>query len=375
MSDEVQTVIIDNGSGTIKAGYAGDEAPRSVFPTFIGRPRCDVYEFTNKNEKVYVGDEAMVNSCICNLKYPVERGIVVNWDDMEKVWNYTFDKELHINPAEHPLFIIEAPRNPKANSEKLIQIAFETFNVPSFYLSSDDPLSIYSSVRTTGVTCDIGYGVTKINSVYEGKSLLKEIVRYNFGAQDVMKMLGSNLEERGYYFTTSEEKEILRDIIEKVCYVPLDYESELRKAKTSSECDRSFFLPDCNVIDLNEERFRCTELLFRPELDGFEIDGISKSIHKVIKEADIDVRKELYANIVISGGISMLDGLPERVEKEINEMAPPKTVVKVIAPKERKYAEWIGASILASLVTFPQRVITRDKYNDNGPGIVHRKQS
>ena len=244
-----------------------------------------------------------------------------------------------------------------------------------FHRSSDDPLSIYSSGRTTGVTCDIGYGVTKINSFKEGKQISKEIVRYNFGAQDVMKMLGSNLEERGYYFTTSEEKEILRDIIEKVCYVPLDYESELRKAKTSSECDRSFFLPDCNVIDLNEERFRCTELLFRPELDGFEIDGISKSIHNVINEADIGMRKELYANIVISGGISMLDGLPERVEKEISKMAPPKTVVKVIAPKERKYAEWIGASILASLVTFPPMVITRDEYNDNGPGIVHRKQS
>ena len=90
-------------------------------------------------------------------------------------------------------------------------------------------------------------------------------------------------------------------------------------------------------------------------------------------QCDIDVRKDLYANIVLSGGTTMFEGLPERIEKEMVRLAPPTMKIKVVAPPERKYAVWIGGSILASLATFPQMVITRDEYNEAGPGIVHRK--
>ena len=179
-------------------------------------------------------------------------------------------------------------------------------------------------------------------------------------------------------FTPLEKCQILtereyRDMKEKYAYVAYDYNAEMNKAKNSSECDVSYTLPDGNVITIADERFRCPELLFKPHMNGFEFDGIDKTLFDSVMKCDIDVRKDLYANIVLSGGTTMFNGLPERIEKEITTLAPPTMKVKVVAPPERKYAVWIGGSILASLATFPQMVITHEEYNDAGPGIVHRK--
>ncbi|XP_042496524.1 actin, clone 302-like [Macadamia integrifolia] len=366
-------IILDSGSGTIKAGFAGEEAPRTVFPTFVGGLKYDgpLFEI-DQRKKNYIGDDAKINRGICTLRYPIENGIITNWDDIESLWHHTFYKQLCVAPEEQPILLTEPPLNPIENRDNIAHMMFEIFNVPSLYVAIPGVLSLYASGHRTGIALDCGDTVTHTVPIVEGQVLSHAILREDLGGRDVTEAIMKD-SKIPLDIKDSAEREIVCDLKEKLCYVVNDYELELKQAlQNRGLIERCYELPDGQVITVAVERFLGPEVLFQPLLIGKESEGIHEMIYNSILRCDEEHWKDLYSNIVISGGSTLFPGIAERLNKEILVLAPSNKKIKVEAPPERKYSVWIGGSILASLRSFQQNWISKEDYEESGPDILHK---
>ncbi|CAK9033308.1 Actin, partial [Durusdinium trenchii] len=372
---EKPAVIIDNGSGHVKAGVAGEEAPRCIFPAVVGKPKHGAMMPGTDKKDYYLGEEAVSRRGVLTLSYPIEHGVVKDWSEMEKVWHHTFFDALRVNPEDQACIVTEAPMNPKKNRERMVEMLFEKFSCPAAFIVIQAVMSLYSCGRTTGTVVDSGDGVTHTVPVYEGFALPHAIQRLDLAGRDLSEYMAKVLLETGCNMTSSSERDIVREMKEGMCYVCTgDLKKELQSAQERpTDYEKIFELPDGQKVSLTAERFRVPEVMFDPMIAGRELPGLHQSVYQSIQACDIDLRRELFGNIVLSGGNTMFPGIADRLELELKALAPQKIHVKVVANPHRRYIVWMGASILSKLSTFSAMLIGKAEYDELGPAIVHSK--
>ena len=375
---EAQThIVIDNGTGYMKGGFSGENAPRAVFPTLIGNPKENQL-LTDTNIPRIIGQEALEKIGMADVRAPIEKGIIKDWEDMELIWKHMFQNELRIAPDDHNIILTDVPSNTPENREKMAYMMFEKFNVPGLYIAMTSVLAVYDAGRTSGMAVDSGEIMTNFVPVYEGFAFPNAISKSETGGQILTDYLISLLTEKKYNINTTTKKLKINEIKERYCKVSYDFENEIREAGEEGNLEERVKLPDGEEIILEIEKLKCPEALFRPNFlnkSDMNMRGLHDECCASIQQIDVEIRKDLYSNIILSGGNTMFEGLPERLTKEIQKLTPSaaSNKVKVIALPERKYASWIGATILSSLSNFQCMWITRAEYKETGVYIVHKK--
>ncbi|KRZ43471.1 Actin-related protein 2 [Trichinella pseudospiralis] len=386
-------IVLDNGTGFVKCGYAGTNFPEHVFPSVVGRPtiRSKIKVNDVELQDVMIGSKCAAVRHMLDLSYPMDNGIVRNWDDMDLVWDYTFGPEcLNLQPSECKLLLTEAPLNPIKNREKMFEVhlklvMFEKFGFHSVYVAVQAVLTLYAQGLETGVVVDSGDGVTHICPVYQGFALNHLTKRLDIAGRNITSYLVSLLKLRGYAFNHSADFETVRQIKEKLCYTAYDIEQEVKLALETVILVKPYTLPDGRVIRVGSERFQAPEVLFQPNLIDVECCGISELLFNVIQSADIDTRAEFYKHIVLSGGSTMFAGLPSRFEREIkqlylervlkgNKEAFQKFKIRVEASPGRKYVVFEGGSLLAKLMRDREDFwVSRMDFKEHGINCVRKK--
>eukprot|EP01127_Copromyxa_protea_P014486 TRINITY_DN4044_c0_g1_i2.p1 TRINITY_DN4044_c0_g1~~TRINITY_DN4044_c0_g1_i2.p1 ORF type:complete len:304 (-),score=21.95 TRINITY_DN4044_c0_g1_i2:23-934(-) len=294
----------------------------------------------------------------------MSNGIITDLEAMERVWYHTFYNELQIDPSAHPILLTESFMNPSKNRERMMESLFETFGFSAIGIDTQAVLSMYASGRTTGIVAEMGDSQVNAIPIYEGYAILPAANRMDLGGRDLTHYLADQLNRTGHTFASSADYEVSREIKEKLCYVAADPQQEVARGIADSE----YVLPSGCKISVGSERFLVPEALFQPSLVGMEGPGIHQFICNAIAASDIDTRTDFYGNIVLSGGVSLMSGLPERLRTEITRLIPETKAgnVKIVASPERAISAWIGGSILASLSSFQQRWLTREMYEEYG---------
>ncbi|CAG8677079.1 5431_t:CDS:2 [Gigaspora rosea] len=371
--DTSKTLVVDNGTGFVKVGYAGSNFPQYVFPSVVGRPILRAEEKVGNVEvkNIMVGDEAAELRSMLQMSYPMENGIIKIWEDMKHLWDYTFNEKLKVDPKDCKVLLTEPPMNPTSNRQEMVRMMFEEYGFQGVYVSIQAVLTLYAQGLLTGVVVDSGDGVTHIVPIFDGYALPHQTRRLDVAGRDVTRYLIKLLLLRGYAFNRTADFETVRQIKEKLCYVSYDIPLDQKLANETTVLVENYTLPDGRVIKVGSERFEAPECMFQPHLIDIEKPGVA--------DAAVDIRPELYRHIVLSGGSSMYPGLPSRLEKELKQLylsrvaqndisRLKKLKIRIEDPPRRKHMVFLGGAVLANIMKDKQSWwVTKQEWEEEGP--------
>lgn len=374
---EDTVIIIDNGSGLCKVGFSTEETPLYIFPEIIGRPRA-VWKDKSKQKgqplkDFYFGDQInpQLQSKLA-INYPMENGEIESFEDMERMWTFIFQEKLKVDQQRYPVLLTEPPYNPTAKREKMVEVMFEQFEVPSLNISIQGVLALLGQGRTTGLVLDSGEGATHCVPIYDGYGLPHCINRLDLAGRELNTLMCKLLAmENKCRLTTTEQQHAARQMKEDLCYVCQDPSSEEGVADF-----KDFRMPNGDNITLQDERWKCPEALFNPGLVGLECAGVAGMVWDSISRCEVDIRKTLMANVVLSGGCTMFPGFSERLTRELKNYAPvaAQCDIRVLKSKDQISAVWAGGQVFASLREMQEDLwMSIEDYYEHGASLMHEK--
>lgn len=378
-----QPVVIDNGTATLKAGFAGSARPKVVIGTKVGRTKhtrimpggaLETEQGMSGPSSMFVGRKLDEHRGSFILEYPMDKGHIVDggWDAMESLWEHLYSKSnINAKTEDHPVLLTEAPLNPRQNRDKAAEIFFETFRAPALFFAPPAVLSLYASGRTTGVVLDVGEGVTHAVPVYEGFALPHSVTRSDIAGRDVTRQMQLQLRRSGLTFTTTAEADLVKTMKEESCFVT---RTPLVDGSTEKDARTQYTLPDGQVISLSTERYQAPNILFDPSLIGSEEAGVADVLVDSIMKSDIDLRSTFFSQVVLAGGSTLLSGFGDRMLYEVRSRSPSHTKIRISAPPDRVNSAFVGGSILGSLATFKSMWTSQTDYEEHGVNVLHRDE-
>lgn len=352
----------------------------------VGRPILRAEERTGDVEikDIMCGDELSAVRSLLQISYPMENGIIKNWEDMEHLWDYAFYERMKINTAGRKVLLTEPPMNPVKNREKMCEVMFEKYQFSGVYVAIQAVLALYAQGLSSGVVVDSGDGVTHVVPVYESVVLNHLTRRLDVAGRDVTRNLIKLLLRRGYAFNRTADFETIRQMKEKLCYVSYDLDFDLKLSTETTTLVHNYELPDGRVIKVGSERFEAPECLFQPSLVDCEQPGVGEILFDTIQSADVDIRSTLFKQIVLSGGSSMYPGLPSRLEKELKQLwftrvlhgdasRLDKFKVRIEDPPRRRHMVFIGGAVLANIMADKDHMwISKQEWEEQGPQVLSK---
>ncbi|VDD89842.1 unnamed protein product [Enterobius vermicularis] len=419
--DEVGALVFDAGSHTFRVGFAGEEYPKGDIPSQVGVQELvdqvdssvDQVAAPKKSRNYYIGSTHIgVPRPNMEIATYLKTFLVEDWDIFERLVDFSYRRVLNAESQYQPVLCTEPAWNISPKREKLIELMFEKYNVPAFYLIKNAVLACFANGRTAGLIVDSGASQTSAVPVYDGYCVNRGVVRSPLGGDLIAEQCRLMCEEQGIEvvpaykiaskavvnegekpvwtqkknlpevtksFENYMKKQVLEDLASTVlqcCDTPIDVEFA-EKLPSSPFC-----FPCGFSKEFQAERIKIPEGLF----DLNYLKNVNKEALMSVSQiavtscgmCDIDMRPSLYSGLVVTGGNSFLMGFTERLNHDLAHKCPPTIKLRVSAAPssmERRFGAWIGGSILASLGTFQQMWISRSEYDDTGKNIVDKKCS
>ncbi|XP_003471426.1 actin-like protein 8 [Cavia porcellus] len=356
-----KTIIIDHGSGFLKAGLSGWNQPQLICPSVVNYIPC-----RENPGPSYAHRQVSLGIDLCNpdtFSYPIQRGRVINWEGVEHIWNFMLQhyREDH---EDCPVILTEFPLKEPATRKKTLEIMFELQEVPSLLLADQLEMSLYASGCLTGVVIDSGFGLTRMQPFLLGQPLPDSQRAVEFAGQDLSTYLFKSIfKERSDEHNLYQMDTVATTQMSK-CYVPTNLEEALefhQNLPSGSDESNTYQLPDGTRVELAPLERLAPEMFFSPQVFGLQGPSISQVLVDSIKSCEVPGQPMLLSHVVPCGGNSLYPGFTKRLWMELNSGHFPFKATVWMGEK-RHFSVWLGASVVAHLSTYKSQWVARQEY-------------